>query len=90
MSQNTILTTDGYLVTIDIVLAAALRSKGYTILSCEEINLGTHIYTFKKTQGLVNQVLLFDKRRMKVKPYWFYKALESIHDEFHSGGRDDN
>lgn len=90
MSQNTILTKDGYLVTIDIVLAAALSSKEYPIVSCEEISRGNHIYTFKKTPSLVRLVALFDTRKMKVKPFYFYQALENIHREFHSGGRDDN
>ena len=90
MSKNTILTKDGFLVTIDIVLAAALSSKEHPVVSCEQVSRGNHIYTFKKTQSLLRLVALFDNRRMKVKPFYFYQALENIHKEFHSGGRYDN
>lgn len=90
MSQNTILNKDGYLVTIDIILAATLVSKEHPVVTCEEVGHGNYIYTFKKSQSAVRLVSLFDKRRMKVKPYWFYQALESIRKEFHSGGHYDD
>ncbi len=90
MSQNTILNKDGYLVTIDIILAATLVSKEHPVVTCKEIGQGNYMYTFKKNQSALRLVSLFEKRRMRVKPYWFYQALESIHKEFHSGGHYDN
>lgn len=88
---DTIITKEGYAVTVDMSLTVALICKGFEIKDCQPLDEdefpGVYVYTFssdEKIQGVIDD---FDAGKLLIEPGEYWETMVTIHEEHHAGAR---
>jgi hypothetical protein len=90
MSQNTIITNDGYVIITDFVLVIALQAENYKVLERKEGKQGIYMYTFKREESLMKLIRVYEAGEMLIEPNRIFLTMAVHHIEFHGGGTHDD
>lgn len=89
-TPKTLTTTDGYIVTVDMSLAAALACKGFKVYDCEPLAEdlpGAYIYSFIDSKAIKRFISEFDSGRLLVEPSAYWEMIGTFHEKYHEGAQ---